>query len=61
MLLQRPEVSESLKESTNLELEPNVLESIREDAFKNLVGTFDTHWPQIRLNIGEKSLVVSGL
>ena len=57
VLLQRPEVSESLKESTNLELEPNL-----PDAFQNLVGLFDTHRPQIRLEIGDKkSTMVSGL
>ena len=57
VLLQRPEVSESLKESTNLDLEPNL-----PDAFQQLVGTFDTHRPQIRLELGEdKSMMVSGL
>jgi hypothetical protein len=55
VLLQRPEVSDS--ESTNLELEPN-----QPNAFQNLVESFDTHQPQIRLEIGEqKSLMVSGL
>jgi hypothetical protein len=57
VLLQRPEVSGTSKDSTLLGMEPNL-----PDAFQNLVGSFDIHRPQIRLQLGEqKSMMVSGL
>ena len=57
VLLQRPDITDSNKDPRIRELEPNL-----PDAFQNLVSSFDTHRPKIRLEIGEKkSMMVSGL
>ena len=57
VLLQRPPVLRGARQDIITELEPDL-----PTAFQNLVGSFDTHRPQIRLELGmQHSMLVSGL